>query len=273
MNKTLNRNRILMFGVVAALTFVGTANADVMGSLGLGSSGYVQATLTSINWTADASAIGVCSPNPCNADVDSATTLLFTGGPLGLREGVEVNGGFPFGSPPPAGATIFNPFLQFASHPNLLYFLTGVFPGSSNTNCAGLANGQSCSINVAGTPSPVILTATGNGTATRVSIDMFGFASDAGAAVCFPVVTAACSSWTGGFSATIAGITPQGLLLFFCPDGTCDAADVAAGNRRDVLSVSGSFIATVPETDSTFFFTAELGLVALGVKLKKRLAA
>ena len=237
----------------------GSAFASPIGILGLGSSGFVEATLTSLNWTPDPSAFPVPGP-PWNADVNSATTLVFAGGPLVTTEGVLINGGQPFGSPPPAGAGVFNPFLQFELHPNLQYFLTGVSPGSSNTNCAAVVStGQSCSINVAGSTSPVVLTLIG--TETVVSIGMSGFATDG----------AGSSLWTGGFSSTIPNITPEQILLFFCPSGACTAADVTAGRTLDVRSVSGSFSASsVPEPGTVTLLISGLGLMVAGVVRRRR---
>ncbi len=133
-------------GGLAGGTTVVVDNGPV-GVLGIGSSGFLEATLTSINWTCDVSASPVSGcPAPWNGNVNSATTLTFAGGPLTLTEGVLINLGIPFGSPPPAGAGIFNPVMQFELHPSLLYFLTGVSAGSANHNCASLTTGQSCSI-------------------------------------------------------------------------------------------------------------------------------
>jgi hypothetical protein len=248
---------------------MGIASASPIGFLGIGSSGFVQATLTSLNWTPDASAIGVCPGAPCNGNVNSATTLSFVGAaiPPGTpntlltTEGVLINNGFPFGAPPPPTAGLFNPFLQFALHPTLSYTLTGVDAGSPNTDCAAVTTtGQSCSILVAGTPSPVLLTK--KGTSTDVGINMFGFATD----------EAGSSNWTGGFSATIPNITPEQILLALCPSGTCTAADVEAARVLTVRSVSGSFFASaviVPEPGTIALFLAGFGFLAVGMFRRK----
>jgi hypothetical protein len=243
--------------LLSILTLGGCAFASPIGTLGIGSSGVVNATLTSILFTTDPTALGVCPGAPCNGDVNTGTTLAFNGGPLTPGEGILINGGLPFGTPPPAGATTFNPFLQFAFHPGLLFYITGVDPGSANLNCAGLGNGQSCSINVAGTPSPVLLTR--NGTNTNVSISLFGFADDG----------AGTSNWTGGFSATIPNQTPLQIVQFFCgADATCTAGEAAASPTLIVRSTSGSFFATaVPEPSTTVLLGA--GLILLSLTLRR----
>src|SRR5689334_4057369 len=113
----------LKFTASLILIAGGIAVASPINTLGVGSSGFVQATLTSINWTPDSAALPVPGP-PWNGDVNSATDLVFAGGPLLPQEGVLINNGKPFGTPPPPGSGVFNPFLQFEVHTNLLYFLT-----------------------------------------------------------------------------------------------------------------------------------------------------
>jgi hypothetical protein len=224
--------------------------------LGIGSSGVVDATLTSILFTPDLSANGVCPGNPCNGQVNSGTDLTFAGGPLTPGDGILINGGVPFGTPPPAGATFFNPFLQFANHANLQFFLLGVDPGSTNTNCVGLVTGESCSILVNGTPSPVILTR--SGTNTNVAISLFGIVTDGTGS----------SLWTGGFSATIPNRTPLQILQYFCgADNTCSPAEVAGSPTLEVRSTSGSFFSTaIPEPNTTALLGAGLILLSLGLR-------
>jgi len=245
---------------ISILTLGGCALASPIGTLGIGSSGIVDATLTSILFTPDPAAIGACPGAPCNGDVNTGTTLTFVGGALATGEGILINGGLPFGATPPA--TTFNPFLQFANNPGLLFFITGVDPGSSVPNCAGLLNGQSCSLDVAGTPSPVLLTR--NGSNTNVSISLFGVATDGSGPL---------SNWTGGFSATIPNQTPQQIAQFFCgADAICTAAEAASSPTLIVRSTSGSFFATtVPEPSTTVMLGAGLILLSFTLRRMKKM--
>jgi len=250
-------NRLL----VAVLSVAGCAIATPVGTLGIGSAGVVNATLTSITFTPDISANGACPGAPCNGSVNTGTTLQFFGGPLTPGDGILINGGFAFGTPPPPGATIFNPFLQFANHPNLMFFISGVDAGSANTNCAGLANGQSCSIQTGPVVSPVILTR--NGTNTNVAISLFGIATDG---------VGLSSNWGGGFSATLPNTTPLEIVQFFCgADANCSAGEIANSPNLEVRSTSGSFFATaIPEPNTPAMLGGGLILLSLGLRRFKK---
>lgn len=247
------------------LTLAAIASASPVGVVGSGSSGTLDATLVSLTWNPDPAALPVPGP-PWNQDVNTGTSLTFTGcttgvlgdpGCLFTREGILVNNGTPFcggtntttcpGGPEPLPQQTF---LQFQSHPLLIFELNGVAAGSS-TNC--LVNATvSCSI--AG--SPVVLTPLGT-TGTSASIGFFGIASDNG----IPGLTQLGhnSTWTGGFSVTIPNLTPAQITAFFCPGGVCNP-----NNDLNLTSVSGSFAATaIPEPGTVSMIAIGVGLVAL----------
>jgi len=256
---TVKIQKLLAVGILVG----GCAVASPIGTLGIGSTGVVNATLTSILFTPDAGFLGTCPSATCNGDVNSGTTLTFNGGPLTINEGILINNGLAFGTPPPAGATIFNPFLQFAIHNNLTFTLLGIDAGSPNSDCAAASavNGGTCSILEAGTPSPVILTR--NGSNTNVAISLFGTASDG---------SGLSSRWTGGFSATIPDTTPLAIAQFFCgADAVCTPAEVAASPTLVVRSTSGSFFATaVPEPNTPVMLGGGLLLLSLALRRLKK---
>jgi hypothetical protein len=252
------------------LSAVAIASAGPVGFLGIGSSGFVEASLTSLYWTPDASATG-----GGNGNANSTTDLVFAGcatgnlgdpGCLTLTEGIVINNDDPF----VAGVTVLpvDTFFTFSDppppHAPLVFSLDAVMPGSANGNCA-IANdaGESCSIN----GSPVVLTSLG-GSVTLVSINLRGRASDTG--VPGLDLSQNPSFWQGGFSATIPDKSPQQILLYFCPDGTCDT-EYAEGKILQVNSVSGSFVAEVaPIPEPTTMALLGFGLITFGYLARKK---
>jgi hypothetical protein len=164
--------------------------ATVVGTLNTGGNGTVTVTPTGITFTENDTAGG-------STQVGVGTNVTFAGAPGMLTPGqpVNINGGLEI---TPASLLAGVP-VTFPDTPALSLTLTSFGPGSPNTNCAGLMSGQSCSPETPFGPSPIILTAVGNGTSALLFVT--GTATD-GTGI---------SDITGNFSANIAGETPEEL--------------------------------------------------------------
>jgi FG-GAP-like repeat len=240
--------RQLGFVVATLLTVlpVSFSSAAVMGELKTGSAGTMTITLLSITFNTDPSS-NPPGP-PWNVEVAGGTNLMFLGCPSGVlgaagcldsgafspAEGIEI-ATVNLGGTPPTN------FLQFAgngiSHASIVYSLTTAGPGSGNTDCAALANiGDSCSI-FAG--SSILLTRSGNG--TTLTFPVSGQVTDGSIA----------TPWRGAFVGSVAGKTPLQIQLFFCPSGTCTAADFASG-RSLSFSQSGDLVSPLSRVVSDF---------------------
>ena len=262
---------ILVVVLAGGLLFGSAAWASPIGTLNVGSTGDVTLSLSSVIFNVDPAAVG-----GGNSDVANGTNLSFTGcasavlgspGCLSASEGITVNNAdLTLTAPSAANA---NTFLTFAAHPSLVYSMVWpAGPGSSNTNCATAnSNGLSCSI-FAG--SPLILTyANGD---TFIGLGVHGNASDAGVAG-----LATGSTYTGGFSdfftATLpnnTAPTPQNIQLYFCPGGTCVAADFTSG-KSITTSVAGTFTANATQTPVPEPLSLSLlGSGLLGLRLFRR---
>ena len=213
------------FLIGIALASLGTAaSAAVLGGLKTGSAGTMTVTLSSIAFNPDPSAVPLGPLS--NSDVTTGTSLTFTGGPLAVSEAVLV-------SSPVTSSTVLpvTSYLQFGLHPNLVYSLASIGPGSSNTNCATATSiGDSCSP-FAG--SPLVFTKSPAG--TTIGFAVAGRTSDTGV-----LGLPSGSTYQGGFVGPLAGMSPAQAQLFFCPSGTCVAADFASG-RSITTSQSGAF--------------------------------
>jgi hypothetical protein len=230
--------------------FLPTVSAAVINTLNVGSGGTATVSLTTLTFNPDPSSTP--AGPPWNAEVATGTNLSFIGGPLSTTEAVLINGGNPI----TAASIPITQFMTFAAHPNLVFSLASIGPGSSNTNCASVTSiGQSCSV-FAG--SPVVLTLTASG--SSASFAVAGKASDTGVAG-----LSTGSNYTGSFSDPLVQPLPNGLpptpaniQAFFCPSGTCTAADFASG-RSITSPFGGQFFATaIPEP-------SQLGLVGLSL--------
>lgn len=197
----------LALGGLAAGVLLFTAQpsfASVSGELLTGGNGTLTVSATTLTFTKNDS-------SGHSTSVAAGTVLTFAGcssgvlgssGCLTQGEGVDIAGGSTITSLGP-----IPDFLTFANTPALVFNLAGYNPGVSNTNCTGLAVGQSCSV-FAG--SPVILTLTSSG-GTAASMGVFGTATDGSGQV---------SNWTGTFTATINNKSPQTLQALIASGGS-----------------------------------------------------
>lgn len=257
------RMRLLLMLALLLPAFTRASLATVTGTLVTSTGVGVDLRANSIYFLPDPSSIP--AGPPWNAGVGIGTTLVFNGGPLNLNEGVEINNNSPFVFGGTALPVDF--YLRFAAHGLLDFELTGVGAGAPSSDCAAaVSTGQTCSLNVNGTTSPLILTKSGTG--TNISLSLFGLDSDTGP------IGAGPGTWVGVFSMTVPNITPDQIALFFCSDynaaNMCTAADVALGTTFRVNNAGGTFIATpaVPEPATLLLMAS--GMAALGSQLRRK---
>lgn len=146
-----------------------------------------------------------------STEVADGSDLTFAGcttgnlgdpGCLTQGQGVNVNGGNPITSLAP-----IPDFLTFQNLPSLVYSLTTFEPGSSNTNCATLTQGESCSVFPG---SPVVLTLESGGK-TAAELGVAGTVTDG---------VGPASFWTGLFTATVNHKTPAQLQAIILAGGS-----------------------------------------------------
>jgi hypothetical protein len=229
------------------------ASGAAIGSLVIGTPGTVTVTATTIDWNAGAGGFDF-SVNPTTTlTFDAANTPLCSGAPCAAAtEGNLAN--LTAGTlPVPGFMTFLNNAQPTAS--DLMFMLTGIGPGSPNTDCslAAVTSGlETCSINAL---SPFILADSISG--VSIVLDVNGTATDN---------TPTVSNWMGQFSETITSC-PVGV----CTGGTPTAAEIqnfflTNPNASITSSFSGTFIATVtPEPSSvlTLMLGGSLILLAL----------
>lgn len=145
----------------------------------------------------------------------------------------------------PGGPT--TDFISFTAHPDLHFNLESIGPGSSNTTCAGLGVGFSCSVDLSalyGFPftSPFLLTRTVTG--TNVSLSVFGKAYDADGGLG--------SEWIGEFSVPITGQTPAQI-----------EATIKAGNSVTSPHGGDFLLTAIPEPSTYAMLGFALGALGL----------
>lgn len=224
--------------------------ATVTPNLYLGGTGTVSVTATSITFTENNT-----TPAGSSTAVGVGTTIpnVSPGDP------VDINGGNPISAIGGLPTSV-----TFPNSPTVSATITSFGPGSSNTDCAGLTTGESCSASLGGLTSPIILTYTGSGTESATG----GTGPNEGTDAVLPTsgtLTDAGKTGTlnGSFSATIPDETPESLLTLF---GSTTGASFAT-------TYSGSFTETVssavPEPRTTSLLLGASLLMGLAF-LKRR---
>ncbi len=230
--------RLFWLTALASVSFIApTLSASVLGTLteNACAAGGVTVTATTITW----SPAGTLAGTGCiNSGI--GTNLTWSGGG---SLGPGVNGNIKNLT---IGGGAVDQFMTFpaVALPTLDFVLTLLGPGSSNVGAAGCAaanaNGLSCSV-VGG--SPFILTYD-NGS-TDIALHALGTIADPNA----PTQT---STWSGGFSVTVAGKAPIDVYNMFVANG-----NIAVGQQGQFVVASAP---GVPEPGT-------IGMMLLGVAL------
>jgi hypothetical protein len=238
-------HRLALASVFVATIFAQHAAATPMGLLNIDSGfGTITETLQAITWQTHPNAFVVAG----------GTTLTSAAGNPAIGSSGDLRDLF-FA----AGLPVPN-FLTFNTVAGLGFDLLSIGPGSANTNCAGLAIGQSCSIFLG---SPFILTLTSSGTSESFSVG--GVAHDG---------TLPNFNYSGIFTTQFVNETPAQIqALFGCHTGDTSPAQCTNQTASISGSHSGNFGLTppsaVPEPD-TLSLMLILGLAAGGAKLTGR---
>jgi len=209
-----------------------TAMASAIGPLNVAncSGGGVTVTATTIVWSPN----GTTAGTGC-IDTGLGTNVTFSGGTLGAGVAGNIKN-------LPAGGVPVDDFMTFQGS-SLDFVLTQLGPGSSTTDCTGLAVGASCSV-FAG--SPFLLTNLGGGQ-TAIGLTAIGTVTDGG-------VT---STWMGAFTTQL----------------NLDAATIQTDikNGGSIVSThSAQFtVSSVPEP-TTFTMLLLGGIALLGSQIRKR---
>jgi hypothetical protein len=234
--KSFARLSLMGSGLGLFLLTAAPSFATVLGILNTGGNGTVTVTPVGITFTENDTSGG-------STEVGTGTTLSFSGGSGSLMVGqpIDITGSDSTNTVTP---TTLPATLSFPDEAGLSITLSTFGPGSSNTDCAGLTTGESCSPETPSGPSPIILTAVGSGTSALLFVS--GTATD-GTSV---------SNVSGNFSANIADETPE------------DLASSSSFTTTYSSQLSLAATSAVPEP-RTISLVAFLGLM-MGLVLKRR---
>jgi len=147
------------------------------------------------------------------------------------------------------------------------FVLTGLGPGSTNTNCANLMPGQMCSVAVG---SPFVLEEDGTG-GTAVSMLAAGTVADP--------VSLAVSSWSGTFSTDISGLMPGTVQSTLLGGGTITSSPALSGSgtsspagTANTNPVTGIFtVVATPEPGTAALLVIGAVLLAACFRDRRRL--
>ena len=243
MNK-ISRNMVGLAAGCAFFMMSSVASASILGtgSLNLSvancSGGGATVTATTIVW----SPAGTAANTGC-IDTGLGTGINFTAGSLGPNDIGNI-------MDLTAGTIPVNDFMTFSGTP-LDFVLTGIGPGSSNTNCALSAANPTCSV-AAG--SPFILTFISS-TATAVGLGVSGTLNDG---------TGGTSAiWNGSFTTQLneSGSQIQSTEL---TGGAI--ASTQSGNFAVTVASTGT-----PEPSSMVMVLMGAGLIAIALRRRTRI--
>ena len=218
---------VCLFSTTASATTVGLLRVDSGG-------GGVTVGLNSIDW------VPPTGGGTGTFVIGTGTTLTSAlGGPVAGSTGtlLDLSGGtvLPLAN-----------FMTFTTVPGLAFDLGFVGPGSSNTNCAGLAIGGSCSVFVG---SPFILTLTPTGTAVVFAVG--GIARDGTTP----------SNWSGNFTTSISNQTPLQIQEAF----GCLAGQGPAACTHPTATIGSTYAGEFTATPVSIPEPGSIGLIGLGL--------